>query len=72
MSEMRDHELTRLFRTANRVLAISTPIFVIVVILLRNANEAVLQALGLAWFFLSIAILLALDERYRRRHGSDQ
>ncbi len=69
---MDSQELTRSFRLANRVLAVSTPIFVVVVILLRNANEAVLQALGLAWFFLTIAIVLALDERYRRRHGSDQ
>lgn len=69
---MQANELTRLFRLANRVIAISAPIFVIVVILLRNANEAVLQALGLAWFFLVMAILLVLDERYRRRHESDQ
>ncbi len=69
---MRDHELTRLFRLANRVLLISTPCFVVVVILLRKADEAVLQALGLAWFFLNLAILLALDERYRRRHEGDQ
>ena len=69
---MNAQELTRSFRLANRVLAISTPIFVIVVILLRNANEAVLQTLGLAWFFLNIAIFLALDDRYRRRHGSSQ
>jgi preprotein translocase subunit SecG len=69
---MKTSELTRSFRLANRVLAISTPIFVIVVILLRNANEAVLQTLALAWFFLNLAILLALDERYRRRHEGDQ
>jgi hypothetical protein len=69
---MRANELTRLFRLVNRVLVASTPIFVIVVILLRNANEAVLQGLGLAWFFLNFAILFALDQRYRRRHGIDQ
>jgi hypothetical protein len=69
---MNPQELTRSFRLANRVLAVSMPIFVIAVILLRNANEAVLQTMGLAWFFLNIAIVYALDERYRRRHGSDQ
>ncbi len=68
---MNTHELTRSFRLANRILAVSTPIFVIVVILLRNADEAVLQALGLAWFFLNLAALHILDERYRRRHESD-
>jgi hypothetical protein len=69
---MNAHELTRSFRLANRVLMISTPIFVIVVILFRNANEAVLQTMGLMWFFLNLAIFYVLDERYRRRHGSDQ
>lgn len=69
---MNERELTRSFRLANRILVVSTPLFVIVVILLRNANEAVLQTLGLAWFFLNLAILYVLDERYRRRHGHDQ
>lgn len=69
---MKEKELTRSFRLVNRILAISTPLFAIVVILLRNANEAILQALGLAWFFLNLAILFVLDERYRRRHERDQ
>lgn len=69
---MNPRELTRSFRLANRVLAVSMPIFVIVVILLRDANEALLQGLALAWFLLTLLILLVLDERYRRRHERGQ
>jgi len=68
---MRTTELTRLFRLANAVLAFMAPILLIGAILLRN-NEDALHVFGLAWFFLNFAILLALDERYRRRHEHDQ
>lgn len=69
---MRTSELTRSFRLVNRILGVSAPIFLVVAILLRDANEAVLQMLGLAWLLLTFAVFLLLDERYRRRHERDQ
>lgn len=67
MEEMREN-----IRLANIVLAITTPIFIVVAILLRHAGEGVLQALGLFYFFSIIGILIAFFERDERRRRRDQ
>lgn len=60
-------ELRELIRYANIALGVTIPTLVVGAILLRNAGEGVLQGFGLAMLFLGFAILLALDERAKRR-----
>jgi hypothetical protein len=62
-------DLRRRARHANIALAITTPILFIGGLLLRDADEAVLQAFGMTMFFLNFVFYFILDRGYERRHG---
>ncbi|HEU4392972.1 MAG TPA: hypothetical protein VFR04_04965 [Solirubrobacterales bacterium] len=66
------NELRELFRLANISVAITIPILLAGAILLRNANEGLLQAFAMAGVLLPFAIFLALDERNKRRRRRGQ
>ena len=69
---MRD-ELRERIHHANVVMAVTLPIFAIVAFLLTDADEAVLQGVGLAYFVIVFALFFALGERAdRRRQRRDQ
>jgi hypothetical protein len=59
-------------RYANIGVGVGMTILVIGAILLKDAGEGALQALGLASFFLGLVVCHGLDERNRRRQRRDQ
>lgn len=59
-------------RYANIGLAVGTAIMLVGVILLRNAGEGAIQAVGLVGFVSVFAVYGFLDERARRRRERGQ
>jgi hypothetical protein len=54
-------------RRANFVAAGTTPFLAVAYFLLRDAGEKTLEALGLAYFFGSLAIFMIVQARAERR-----
>lgn len=65
-------ELKRSFRRANRVIVVATLLFVVGVILLRDAGEGVRVALGLTYFFGGLIAFLIIDVRADDRERRNQ
>ena len=60
-------ELRERFHRANVALAVTFPVLAVAAFLLRNAEEAVLQGLAVAYFVLVFALFFVLEERAERR-----
>ena len=59
-------------RYANIGIGVAAVILVVGGILLRNASDAVLQALGLGAFIACFVVYISLDERDKRRKRRNQ
>jgi len=55
------------FRYANMGVAVAFVILLVGGLLLRDAGEGALQALGLFGFFSALVVYVVLDERNKRR-----
>jgi hypothetical protein len=59
-------------RYANMGIGVAAVILMVGAILLRNAGEAALQALGLVAFIACFVVYISLDERDKRRKRRGQ